>query len=497
MTESEHVLVGLGLLDVALYATEVKIAFRPSRVRDWRALAPLLRECFPERPEGNVSMYCVQYQGGTELMLVNRQLAGVIIVTPRPEEGTLWLELMAVARGYRGLGLGRVLLERAERRARAVGLPRVSLVTTAHNVDAQRLYERAGYERAIDEADGRFRYSRALAAVPRTPHSAPRPRRGVAKLLGYATYRAVVTWPETGSMFFPPAGIVDVTQPTEARLVTADTPHDRFPPRPVRIRHELVGHPLFSDERLSRLMRRMPPDHVEIRAVTEVGGDYERRPRLTDVDGVAAFSRLGEQRLWMNLHHVELFDPDYMDLMHELLRGLGLSFREMRPLVFRAGVFLLLSSARASVHFHSDPDQSFLFQIRGTKLAFTYPAAILPEAELERLACTGDHGAAGYRPEYEAEAFPPVHLEPGAGVLLPLYAPHRVENGDETSVSLSLGFHTGHSLRRARIHRVGHELRALALPVPAYGASDVADALKLRLFAGVRVKEKLMSVTRR
>lgn len=51
-----------------------------------------------------------------------------------------------VAERYRGLGLGRRLLETAEEWARQQGLPRISLSVGAHNTIGQRLYESFGYQ---------------------------------------------------------------------------------------------------------------------------------------------------------------------------------------------------------------------------------------------------------------------------------------------------------------------------------------------------------------
>lgn len=58
------------------------------------------------------------------------------------------LEDFIVRPEHRGLGLGERLLAYAIEQARAAGLLRLILLTDGDNVNAQRLYERAGFERS-------------------------------------------------------------------------------------------------------------------------------------------------------------------------------------------------------------------------------------------------------------------------------------------------------------------------------------------------------------
>ena len=58
------------------------------------------------------------------------------------------LEDFVVRPEYRGQGLGATLLAHAIERARADGLLRLILLTDGDNINAQRLYERAGFARS-------------------------------------------------------------------------------------------------------------------------------------------------------------------------------------------------------------------------------------------------------------------------------------------------------------------------------------------------------------
>jgi hypothetical protein len=58
-------------------------------------------------------------------------------------------------------------------------------------------------------------------------------------------------------------------------------------------------------------------------------------------------------------------------------------------------------------------------------------------------------------------------------------APHWVQNGDQVSVSVSIGFCMKHLDRRARVYQVNHFLRRLGLAPTPPEQSKLRDALKI------------------
>ena len=64
-----------------------------------------------------------------------------------PRQGVLVVDQLAVAPSARGKGVGTLLLEAAEARGRAMGVPRMALSVISENEGAIRLYERMGYVR--------------------------------------------------------------------------------------------------------------------------------------------------------------------------------------------------------------------------------------------------------------------------------------------------------------------------------------------------------------
>jgi ribosomal protein S18 acetylase RimI-like enzyme len=61
------------------------------------------------------------------------------------EAGELYVNTLAVASAYRKRGIGRALLEDAERRARDLNIPACSLSVMLHNTEAFNFYQRVGF----------------------------------------------------------------------------------------------------------------------------------------------------------------------------------------------------------------------------------------------------------------------------------------------------------------------------------------------------------------
>ncbi|RYC07293.1 GNAT family N-acetyltransferase [Nocardioides zhouii] len=93
------------------------------------------------------------------------EVVGFVVLVAEPD-GML-LDNVAVLPSHHGLGVGRSLLELAERRARAAGQTRIRLFTHVTMVENQRLYERTGWvetHRTTERGFTRVFYDKRLTA---------------------------------------------------------------------------------------------------------------------------------------------------------------------------------------------------------------------------------------------------------------------------------------------------------------------------------------------
>ena len=84
-----------------------------------------------------------------ELFLVgkiNERIVGTVMAGYEGHRG--WVNYLAVDSGFRKQGLGRALMDEAERRLVEIGCPKVNLQIRTENEDAVAFYERLGFERS-------------------------------------------------------------------------------------------------------------------------------------------------------------------------------------------------------------------------------------------------------------------------------------------------------------------------------------------------------------
>ena len=93
----------------------------------------------------------------------NGRVIGVLVL--RPLTGSLLLETVAVLPERQGRGLGRALIAFAERHARSLGLPEVTLYTNERMTENLGLYPRLGYletGRHVEEGFARVYFRKTL-----------------------------------------------------------------------------------------------------------------------------------------------------------------------------------------------------------------------------------------------------------------------------------------------------------------------------------------------
>jgi putative acetyltransferase len=84
------------------------------------------------------------HEGPVWIAFCDGQPAGTVAAVPRT--ASLYMRSMAVARVYRGIGLGKSLLQEIDNYARSTGFGMITLSTTPFLHDAIRLYEHWGFQ---------------------------------------------------------------------------------------------------------------------------------------------------------------------------------------------------------------------------------------------------------------------------------------------------------------------------------------------------------------
>lgn len=260
----------------------------------------------------------------------------------------------------------------------------------------------------------------------------------------------------------------------------------QFGRRPFLVRHHLISHPLFALPRLVELAKRLPAKSVEYNAGNvPVSLDPAKTPR-NGLSPEETIRRIEECRSWLGLRNVEQ-DPEY----RALLAG---CVDEVRPFakgaIYEPAAFIFVSSPAAVTPYHMDPEENLLLQICGRKQVHIFDPSdrsLLSEEELERF-YSGAHCNLVYREAYAPKART-FELAPGAGVHIPLTAPHWVQNGPEVSISFSITMNTKDCYRISHVHGLNARLRRWGLRPSPVGQSALRDALKQLLFrAAARIQ---------
>ena len=228
---------------------------------------------------------------------------------------------------------------------------------------------------------------------------------------------------------------------------------------PVRLRHTLAGHPLFTDEALARLIETYPRDHYQLVQPPRTPGGQSRDGDLTGVSGETALAAIAKGRMWLNLRNVAEVDERYAALMREIFAETKAELPDFRTFAETIGIFI--SSPGGKTHYHADLPGQSLWQIRGSKTIYIYEPIepFLSRRQIETITISNTEFI-GYEKWYDdhAKSF---RMGPGDMMHWPLNAPHRIDNDDALSVSMTMEFFTPEIRRRHIVNRANAIMRLL------------------------------------
>jgi ribosomal protein S18 acetylase RimI-like enzyme len=149
---------------------------------DWAALLALIRAAFASM-EGRIdppsSMHALteaaiaKHAATGEVWAVGAPTVACVFLTPKP--GRLYIGKLAVAEEHRGRGLARRLIDLAEARARAMGLPVLELQTRMELVENHAAFAAMGFVKVGETAHPGFARPTSLTFQRAVPPVVPVP----------------------------------------------------------------------------------------------------------------------------------------------------------------------------------------------------------------------------------------------------------------------------------------------------------------------------------
>ena len=214
----------------------------------------------------------------------------------------------------------------------------------------------------------------------------------------------------------------------------------------LRFNHRLEDTGLFTDGALARLLDEHPRDELTI--CTMRPNPPADQPWIAGEAGNLSGAELVEAArkgaLWVSPRSAMTRNPRYRvvfdQLMGEFSKETGLPY-------LTADAAVLISSPNMGIFFHVDPAETMLWHVRGHKTIHVYPPRqdIVTEAALEAILMKENLSDLPWSGSFEDHGLP-VMLEPGQAAFWPQHSPHRVVNGDDLNVSISVEFSSPQSM---------------------------------------------------
>lgn len=269
---------------------------------------------------------------------------------------------------------------------------------------------------------------------------------------------------------------------------------EKFGRSALHLQHTLHRSELFSDERLAHLLENAERHHyhVNTRASGPDGRKRRREGEFGTLSGADLLDAAGRGDIWINLRSPQSVAPEYGELLSEIYREFEARVPGLQT--FRHLITILISSPNVYVPYHADVPGQMLWQIRGRKRVWVYPARppFLPQPAIEKLILGELHETDMVYDEAFDEAAEIYDLEPGYMLHWPLNCPHRVENGDCLNVSVTTEHYTK-AIRNAYavnyanglLRKAGRAPRQQQAGLPVFAKTGLAAAVK---FSGLRRK---------
>jgi hypothetical protein len=256
--------------------------------------------------------------------------------------------------------------------------------------------------------------------------------------------------------------------------------------QPIRLEHEMHTSPAFSINELAKLIEGYPREHYSLVQTGARGASrIWREGDIGNLSGREVIEAISRGGLWLNMRDVGAVDSRYRELVDRMFAEIVARVPGFKtPKGHQESI--LISSPDAQVYYHADLPGQSLVQIAGRKRVWVYPnsAPFITAEHLEDIALFNVEVDLPYKDWYDGHA-KVLDIGPGQMLGWQMNAPHRVENLDTFSVSMTISY-TNDEIRRSEIvnlangllrHRFGYRPRSRNLRGPSYFAKAVLQKL--------------------
>ncbi|MBV7259509.1 cupin-like domain-containing protein [Erythrobacter crassostreae] len=265
-----------------------------------------------------------------------------------------------------------------------------------------------------------------------------------------------------------------------------------YPETPHLLRHGLDRHPLLEIEALADLAERLSEESVEYnRGDLPIGIDD--KPGATGLSIGETIRSVHDANSWAVLKNVEQV-PAYNGLLIDLLGDVQSEIEAATGRMLTPQAYVFISSPSAVTPYHFDPEHNILLQVSGSKVMTQFPAGnprFAPDTTHESYH-TGGPRELSWQEGFREQGLP-FALGPGDAVYVPVMAPHYVQNGPDSSISLSITWRSEWSYRESDARAFNHLMRKRGLTPQAtarWPANNKAKAYAYRALRKIGLNAK-------
>ena len=218
--------------------------------------------------------------------------------------------------------------------------------------------------------------------------------------------------------------------------------------------HRLHELGLSTDSSLVQLLDKLPRHQLQAFTMgTDPQGYKDWMPvDTTGASGKDLLAAVTAGRLWYNVHQVHLVDERYREILAQLYDELAGRCAGFHPQ--NTTCTIILSSPSSQTYYHADAQPNLLWQMRGIKRIWVYPAGdreLVDQDRMEDIFANQCDEEVPFRVDWDKKARV-FDLQPGDVISWPQNAPHRVVNVQGLNVSLSTVHETEETDRRKLVY---------------------------------------------